>query len=88
VDGRLVALGVTEDTLDGLHGGAEEVLAQLFETSTGDGCVEVNTLEQGVDFDRSLGGGGKSALGTLAGGAETAESTSVGGEILLVLRIR
>lgn len=86
VDGRLVALGVTENTLDGLHGGAEEILAQLFETSTGDGCVEVNTLEQGVDFDRSLGGGRKSALGTLAGGAETAESTSVGGEILLVLR--
>jgi hypothetical protein len=43
---RLVDLGVTESALDWLHGGAEEVLAELFETSTSDGGVEVDTLVQ------------------------------------------
>jgi hypothetical protein len=82
VDGGLVDLGVTEDTLDGLHGGAEEILAKLFETSTGDRGVEVNTLEQGVNLNGCLSRGRESALGTLASGTETTESTSVGGEIL------
>jgi hypothetical protein len=83
VDGGLVDLGVTEDALDGLHGGAEEVLAELFETSTGDRGIEVDTLVQGVNLDRGLSRRGKSALGTLASSAETTESTSVGGQILL-----
>lgn len=77
VDGRLVDLGVTEDTLDGLHGGAEEVLAKLFETSTGDGGVEINTLEERVDFDGGLSSRRESTLGSLASGAETTESTSI-----------
>jgi hypothetical protein len=81
VDGRLVNLGVAEDTLDGLHGGAEEVLAQLLEAGTGDRGVEVDTLVERVDLDRSLCGRGQSALGPLAGGAKTTEGTSVGGEV-------
>jgi hypothetical protein len=87
VDGGLVDLGVTEDTLDGLHSGAEEVLAELLETSTGDRSVEVNTLVQGVDLDGGLSRGRESALGTLAGGAETAESAGVGCQVLLVLAL-
>ena len=87
VDGGLVNLGVTEDTLNGLHGAAEEILAELFETGTGDGGVEVNTLEERVDLDRGLGSGREGALGTLASGAETTESTGVGGQILLVLAL-
>jgi len=63
VDGGLVDLGVAEDTLDGLHGGAEEVLAKLLETSTCDGGVEVDTLEERVDLDGGLGGGRESTLG-------------------------
>ena len=78
VDWRLVDLGVLEDLLDGLHGGAEEILAELLETSTGDGGVEVDALEERVDLDGGLGGGRESALGTLASGSETTESTSVG----------
>jgi NAD-specific glutamate dehydrogenase len=81
VDGGLVGLGVAEDTLDGLHGGAEQVLAELLETSTGDGGVEVDTLEERVDFDGGLGRRGESALGTLASSAQTAESTGVGSKI-------
>lgn len=80
----LVDLGVGQDTVDGLQGGAEQVLAQLLETSTGDGGVEVNTLEQGVDLDGGLRGGGQSSLGPLASSAETTQSTSVGAEVLLV----
>jgi hypothetical protein len=81
VDGGLVDLSIAEDTLDGLHGGAEEVLAELFETSTGDAGVEVDTLVQGVDLDGGLSGRGQSALGPLASGSETTESTSVGGQV-------
>jgi hypothetical protein len=54
MDRRLVDLGITEDTLNWLHGAAEEILAQLFETSTGDGAVEVFTVCKRVDFNRGL----------------------------------
>ncbi len=57
------------------------VLAKLLETGTGDGGVEVDALEERVDLDRGLGGGGEGTLGTLASSAETTESTGVGGEI-------
>ncbi len=57
VDGGLVNLSIAEDALDGFHGGTEEILAQLLETSTSDGSVEVDALIQGVDFDGGLSGG-------------------------------
>ena len=87
VDGGLVDLSVTEDTLNGLHGATEEVLAELLETGTGDGGVEVDTLEERVDLNGGLGSGRESALGTLASSAETTEGTSVGGQVLLVLAL-
>ncbi|KUI67228.1 NAD-specific glutamate dehydrogenase [Cytospora mali] len=83
VDLRLVDLGVGQDTVNGLQGRAEEVLAELLETSTGDGGVEVNTLKQGVDLDGSLSGRGQSSLSTLASSAETTQSTRVGAQVLL-----
>jgi hypothetical protein len=85
VDGGLVDLGVTESALDGLHGAAEEVLAELLEAGTGDGGVEVDTLEERVDLNGGLGGGRESALGALASGAETTQGAGVGAEVLLVL---
>jgi hypothetical protein len=64
-----------------LEGGAEEILAELLETSTGDRGVEVDTLEQGVDLNRGLSRRREGALGTLAGGAQAAQGTSVGRKI-------
>ena len=87
VDGRLVDLGIAEDTLDGVHGGTEEVLAELLEASTGDRGVEINTLVERVDLDGGLSRRGQCALGPLASSAKTAEGTSVGGEVLLVLAL-
>ncbi|ROW17094.1 hypothetical protein VPNG_01039 [Cytospora leucostoma] len=81
VDLRLVDLSVGQDTVNRLQGRAEEVLAQLLETSTGDGGVEVDTLEQGVDLDGGLGRRRQSALRTLASSAETTQSTGVGAQI-------
>lgn len=81
MDVRLVNLGVAEDLLDGLEGGTEEVLAELLEAGTGEGSVEVDTLEERVDLDGGLGGGGEGALRTLASGTETTEGTGVGGEV-------
>ena len=45
VDVGLVDLGITQDLLYGLKSTTEEILAKFFETSTGDGGVEVNALE-------------------------------------------
>ena len=81
MDLGLVDLGITEDLLDGLEGGAEEILAELFETRTGEGGVEVDALEERIDFDRRLGSGGKGMLGAFASGAKTTDSTGVGGEV-------
>jgi len=48
----LVDLGVTEDLFYGLEAAAEEILAELLDTGTGEGHVElVDALEQGVDLD-------------------------------------
>jgi hypothetical protein len=84
VDGRLVDLGITEDALDGLHGGAEEVLAELFEASTSDGGVEVNALVERIDLDGGLSRRRESTLGALTGSTETTQSTGVGTEVFLV----
>jgi hypothetical protein len=66
MDVRLVDLRVPEDLLDGLERAAEQVRAQLLETGTSEGSVEVNTLEEGVNLDGSLGRRRQRALGTLA----------------------
>merc|ERR1719352_710379 len=87
VDGGLVNLGVAEALLDGLHALAEEVHVELLEPGAGDGGVEVNTLEEGIDLDGGLRGGGEGALGALAGGAEAAEGAGVAGDVLLVLAL-
>jgi len=51
VDLGFVELSIGEDTVDWGGGGTEEILAELLETGTGDGGVEVNTLVKRVDFD-------------------------------------
>ncbi|EPE03760.1 nad-specific glutamate dehydrogenase [Ophiostoma piceae UAMH 11346] len=87
VDLGLVDLGVGQDTVNGLQGRAEEVLAQLLEAGTGDRGVEVDALEQGVDLNGGLGRRGQGALGTLASSAETTQGTGVGGDVLAVLAL-
>jgi hypothetical protein len=60
-------------------------MAELLETGTGDGGVEVDALEERVDLNGGLSGGREGTLGPLASGAETTKGTSVGAEVLLVL---
>mmetsp|Transcript_6588 Transcript_6588/g.17841 ORF Transcript_6588/g.17841 Transcript_6588/m.17841 type:complete len:707 (-) Transcript_6588:24-2144(-) len=87
VDRVLVNLGVAEALLDGLHALAEEVHVELLKPGAGDGGVEVDTLEERVDLDGGLRGGGEGALGALARGAEAAEGAGVAGDVLLVLAL-
>ena len=82
VDLALVDLGVGEDAVDRLDCGAEKILAQLLETGTGDGGVEVDTLEERVDLNGGLCGRREGTLGTLASGAQTAQGTGVGRKVL------
>merc|ERR1719482_1566940 len=65
----------------------EEVGAEVLEASTGDGGVEVDTLEERVDLDGGVSGGGKLALCALASGTETTHGTRVAGHVLLVLAL-
>ena len=73
----LVDFGVTEHLLDGLESAAEEVLAQFLEAHTGEGGVEADTLEEGVDLDGGLSRRRERALSTLVRGMEPTESTQV-----------
>ena len=57
-----------------------EHLAQLLETSTGDGGMK-SILEERVDFDGHLGDRGECLLRTFASSAETAESARVGADM-------
>jgi len=81
VDLGLVDLGVGQDAVHGLDGGAEEILAELLEAGTGDRGVEVDTLEKRVDLDRRLGRRREGALGTLASSAQATQRTGVGRQV-------
>jgi hypothetical protein len=81
VDVGLVDLRIAKDLFDRLHGLSEEILTELFETSTGEGSVEVDTFEEGVDFDRSLSRRGQGTFGTLASSAQTTNGTGIGREV-------
>merc|ERR1719197_436639 len=87
VDLVLGHLGVAEHLLDRLHGTTEEVHVELLEARAGDGREEVNALEERVDLDLGLRGGGEGALGALARGAKAAHGASVARDVLLVLAL-
>ncbi len=53
------------------RGAAEEILAELLKVGTGEGSVEVDAVEERVDFDGSLSSRGKGTFGTLASSVET-----------------
>ncbi|TEA24608.1 hypothetical protein DBR06_SOUSAS30410123, partial [Sousa chinensis] len=85
VDLSLVQLGVAQSLLHGLQGAPEQVRAQLFEPRPGDGRVEVDALEQGIDLQAGLGAGRQGPLGPLAGGAQSPHGPLVLADVLLVL---
>ena len=51
---RLVDLGVTKDPLNGEMGVKEEILAKVLETVTSERGIEVDTLEERVNFNVCL----------------------------------
>jgi hypothetical protein len=71
VDSGLGELGVNQALLHGLHALAEIVDVEFLETGTGDGGVELDTFEQGVNLKVGLSAGRKGTLSTLASSAET-----------------
>merc|ERR1719310_1018385 len=82
VDVALVDARVTEALLDRAHGVAEVVHIELLEAGTRQGAGEVDVIEEGVNLDSGLSGRRERALGALALGAETADSTLVASEVL------
>jgi hypothetical protein len=69
--------GIAKAFLNRVESTTEEIQAQLFETSTSEGGVEVDTLKEGVELNGCLGSGGKGTLSALASSAETTNSTGV-----------
>merc|ERR1719474_1781427 len=85
VDGRLVHLGVPHRFLNRLEGALEEVRAKLLKPGPGDGGVEVDAFEQGVDLNVSLSRGRQGPLSPLAGSPQPPQGTLVPLHVLLVL---
>ena len=83
----LLHAGVLEDLLDGVQGAREGLGVQVLETGTGDGGVEVLTVEERVNLNGGLGGVGQSTLSTLASSAETTEGTGITREVLASLAL-
>jgi len=73
----LVDLGVMKDLFNWFESTTEEVLAKLLETGTSERGIEINTLIERVDLNRSLGSGREGTLGPLASGTETTNGTRV-----------
>jgi hypothetical protein len=78
---------VLENLLDGVEGAGEGLGVKVLETGTGDGGVEVLTIEERVDLNGSLGSVGEGTLSTLASSAETTEGTGITGHILAGLAL-
>ena len=83
----LVHFGSLQRLLHRIQRRPEQIPAQFLEPGPCDGRVKVLSLEQRVDLDGGLGGGGDCPLGALAGGAETAERPLVARDVLLVLSL-
>ena len=77
MDAALVHLGIAEGLLNGLQGATEEVGIQLLKTGTGNVCVEVNSLVQGIDLNNGLGAAGQCTLRSLTGCTQTTYSKLV-----------
>ncbi len=87
VDAALVHLGIPHGLLDGIKSSLEEVRAVLLEPGPGDGCVEVDILEQGVDLNVGLGRGRQGSFGPLASSSQPPKSSLVTLDVLLVLAL-
>ena len=67
---QLVNRRVMKHLLNRFKGTSEEILAELFETSTSKGSVEINSLEKRVNFNGCLGSRRKGMFSTLTSSAE------------------
>ena len=77
----LVDVGILENLANRVKSASKSFLIQILETSTGDVCVEILTLEQRVNLDCGLGGVGERSLGTLAGSPETAQGAGISRDV-------
>ena len=87
MDGGLVQLGITHGLLDRLEGALEEVGAEFLEPSASDRGVEVDALEERINFNVGLGRCRQGSLSSLAGSSQTTDSSLVALDVLLVLAL-
>mmetsp|Transcript_34683 Transcript_34683/g.46519 ORF Transcript_34683/g.46519 Transcript_34683/m.46519 type:complete len:123 (+) Transcript_34683:1048-1416(+) len=77
-------LGIPQHLLARVHALLEVVHAEILETSTGDGRVEVDSIKERVNLNVCLSRTRQSTLSTFARGTETAKRPLVLGHILAV----
>merc|ERR1719319_1014497 len=87
INARLIHLGVTHGLLYRLQGALEQVGAKLLEPGPGDASVEINSLEQRINLDVGLSGGGKGSFRAFTRRAKTTERSLVSLHVLLVLSL-
>merc|ERR1711937_169046 len=85
VDLVLAEVGILHDTIDGLEGGAEEVVVELLEAGAGECLGKVLALKEGLNLDASLVLGAEGALGLLDLAAELLHGAVVLANVLAVL---
>jgi hypothetical protein len=83
VNGLLLDGSILEDLGNGVDGAGESLGVKVLETGTGDGHLEVLTVEERVDLNGGLGTAGEGTLGTLTSSSETSEGTGIAREVLL-----
>mmetsp|Transcript_20197 Transcript_20197/g.58557 ORF Transcript_20197/g.58557 Transcript_20197/m.58557 type:complete len:686 (-) Transcript_20197:20-2077(-) len=84
VDLALGNLGIAKDLLARVHALLEVVHAQILETGTGDGRVEIDTIKERVNLNVGLSAARKRTLGTFASSSETTKGALVAAHILAV----
>mmetsp|Transcript_67676 Transcript_67676/g.94101 ORF Transcript_67676/g.94101 Transcript_67676/m.94101 type:complete len:341 (-) Transcript_67676:56-1078(-) len=87
MDGALVNLGIVEHLLHWGQSRPQQIGAQLFKPSPGDGRVQINAIIQRINLHRGLSRRRQSTLGTLASSAQPPQRPGIASQILLVLAL-
>ncbi|KAI5390846.1 hypothetical protein KIW84_075944 [Lathyrus oleraceus] len=88
MDSVLIHLSIPQTLLNRLHTLSKQIHVELFESSTGNGSVKVNTLKQRINFNGGLSCRGKCPLSPLTSSSQSPKSPRISTNILLILPLK
>ena len=83
----LLKTGVLQDLLHRVQSTREALSVEILKASTSKRGVEILAIKQRINLDSGLGGVGQSALGTLTGSSQAAQSPGIAGKVLSSLAL-